>query len=295
MGVLDFFKNIFGKKTCAFCGGECGMLSRTKIKNDEFICNKCDDGCSRFIRKSRYTKEELQTHMDYIAHLDRVYTKTVVEGNIRPVRCPSDPDREGIEFIDEIGMFRVIDVSADRSGRYPVELIRYDQIAAWEPYLDESESEEDGKKEMVFGECGIELTLVGTDHDKDKTYGTMAHPYITEPIRICFTTDDDKKEDMLRAIRYTVRRLENIFGVHDDDRALIQIGMTDKEKRDLMAGVALAKAAFTAVKVAKNGEESLSDEEKAALENDLHAVDDAQTNGLAQYTRRADAVLSETP
>ena len=23
MGLGDFFKNIFGKKTCAFCGGEC--------------------------------------------------------------------------------------------------------------------------------------------------------------------------------------------------------------------------------------------------------------------------------
>ncbi len=37
MGLGDFFKNIFGKKTCAFCGGECGMLDRTKIKGDEYI------------------------------------------------------------------------------------------------------------------------------------------------------------------------------------------------------------------------------------------------------------------
>ena len=63
MGLGDFFKNIFGKKTCAFCGGECGMLSRTKIKGDEYICSKCDDMCSNFIRKSRFTKSELEGHM----------------------------------------------------------------------------------------------------------------------------------------------------------------------------------------------------------------------------------------
>ena len=37
MGLGDFFKNIFGKKTCAFCGGECGMLSRTKIKYENIF------------------------------------------------------------------------------------------------------------------------------------------------------------------------------------------------------------------------------------------------------------------
>ena len=60
MGLGDFFKNIFGKKTCAFCGGECGVMSRTKIKGDEYICSKCDDMCSNYIRKSRFTKPELE-------------------------------------------------------------------------------------------------------------------------------------------------------------------------------------------------------------------------------------------
>ena len=39
MGLGDFFKNIFGKKTCAFCGGECGMLNRTKIKQNGIKMN----------------------------------------------------------------------------------------------------------------------------------------------------------------------------------------------------------------------------------------------------------------
>ena len=33
MGLCDFFKNIFGKKACAFCGKEVGMMDRSKIKN----------------------------------------------------------------------------------------------------------------------------------------------------------------------------------------------------------------------------------------------------------------------
>ena len=30
MGIGDFFKNIFGKKICALCGKECGMMHRSK-------------------------------------------------------------------------------------------------------------------------------------------------------------------------------------------------------------------------------------------------------------------------
>ncbi|MBE7043519.1 MAG: hypothetical protein E7399_08565 [Ruminococcaceae bacterium] len=40
-------------------------------------------------------------------------------------------------------------------------------------------------------------------------------------------------------------------------------------------------------KVAKEGGE-ISDEKKMEIEKNMNAVDDAQTGGLAQYTRRAD-------
>ena len=52
MGLGDMFKKTFGKKECAFCGGECGMMNRTKIKGDEYICGKCDDMCSFYVRKA---------------------------------------------------------------------------------------------------------------------------------------------------------------------------------------------------------------------------------------------------
>lgn len=38
MGFFDFFKNMFKKQNCTFCGKECGVLGRDKIKGDEYIC-----------------------------------------------------------------------------------------------------------------------------------------------------------------------------------------------------------------------------------------------------------------
>ena len=82
MGLGDFFKNIFGKKTCAFCGGECGMLNRTKIKGDEYICGKCDDMCSFHIQKYRFTKDELRGHMEYMKRSDRIYKEVALAGEM---------------------------------------------------------------------------------------------------------------------------------------------------------------------------------------------------------------------
>ena len=43
-----------------------------------------------------------------------------------------------------------------------------------------------------------------------------------------------------------------------------------------------------AIKGAKNGAESITEEEKAKLKEHMNAIDDAATGGLAVYTRRAD-------
>ena len=146
MGFFDFFKNIFGKKTCAFCGGECGVLSRTKIKGDEFICSKCDDMCSFYIKKSRFTKDDLKGHMEYMKRSDQIYKEIALCGE-KSERFPSATSRQGIEFFDDIGMFRIIDGSKDNNERYPKEMFRYDQVSYYKPYINEVEKEtEDGKR-----------------------------------------------------------------------------------------------------------------------------------------------------
>ena len=109
MGFFDFFKNMFKKQTCAFCGGECGVMSRTKIKGDEYICSTCDDMCSRFIRKGRFTKDELLGHMEYMKRCDRIY-KEVIEPNDKSTIndiLPHPTKVEGIHFFDDYGMFRI--------------------------------------------------------------------------------------------------------------------------------------------------------------------------------------------
>jgi len=288
MGIGDFFKNIFGKKTCAFCGGECGMMSRTKIKGDEYICSKCDDMCSNFIRKSRFTKPELEGHMEYMKRLDRIY-KEVILPSIKKHECyPSATSRQGIEFFDDFGMFRVIDGSRDSKDRYPFELIRYDQVASYEPYIEESDPTEPGKPK-VFKEGGIKIRLVGgMDDISSMRKGLRAHPYIIEEIKVCFATNDREKEDLLKYAENAIHHFDYIFGVHDDEHALFSFGMNTKEKRDLKAAVAFTKTAFDAVKIAKNGGE-ITDEKKAEITENMHAIDDAQTGRLSVYTRAADA------
>ncbi len=288
MGLGDFFKNIFGKKTCAFCGGECGMMSRTKIKGDEYICSKCDDMCSNFIRKSRFTKDELAGHMEYMKRLDKIYNEVILP-NVQKHECyPSATQRQGIEFFDDFGMFRIMDGSRDHKDRYPTELIRYDQVASYEPYYEEAEPEEAGKPKL-FHEGGIIIRLVGALDDTTKMQkGLRAHPYITEEIKVCFATNDREKENYLKYAENAIWHFNHIFGVNDDQKGLFSFGMSTKEKRDLKAAVAFTKTAFDAVKVAKSGGE-MSEEKKAEIMENMHAIDDAQTGGLAVYTRAADA------
>jgi len=288
MGLGDFFKNIFGKKTCAFCGGECGMMSRTKIKGDEYICSKCDDMCSNFIRKSRFTKPELEGHMEYMKRSDRIY-KEVILPNVQKHECyPSATQRQGIEFFDDFGMFRIMDGSRDHKENYPKELFRYDQVASYEPYYEEAEPEEAGKPK-VFHEGGIIIRLVGALDDTTKMQkGLRAHPYITEEIKVCFATNDREKENYLKYAENAIWHFNHIFGVNDDSKGLFNFGMSKQEKRDLKAAVAFTKTAFDAVKVAKNGGE-ITDEKKAEIMENMNAIDDAQTGGLAVYTRAADA------
>ena len=288
MGLGDFFKNIFGKKTCAFCGGECGMLSRTKIKGDDYICSKCDDMCSFHIQKYRFTKDELAGHMEYMKRSDRIYKEVVLPNTQKHERYPSATQRQGIEFFDDFGMFRIIDGSKDNKENYPKELFRYDQVAGYEPYYEEAEPEEAGKPK-VFHEGGIIIKLVGALDDTTKMRkGLRAHPYITDEIKVCFATNDREKEDYLKYAENAIWHFDYIFGVNDNTKGLFSFGMTKEEKRDLKAAVAFTKTAFDAVKVAKNGGE-ISEEKKAEIMENMHAIDDAQTGGLSVYTRAADA------
>ena len=278
MGIGDFFKKRFGKQTCAFCGKEVGMLKRDKIKNDEFICSDCKRTCSRHIQVYRLTKDELLGHMEYMKRQGKLVES--MEG-LKERRVPS-AGRQGILFYDEAGMFRIYDV--DNDHRYAMEMIRYDQVAKYEPYLDEAEPDEPGK-EKIFGECGVKITLVGGMDDLSQMpKGLRAHPYITQEITVK-VNDRDKHIGELD-VNQIIGHFNHIFGVGDDTKGLFSFGPTTQQKREGAALKAMGSMFGAAIKAAKTGE--VPEDAAAKVADAMNKVDDAATSGLSKYTRLAD-------
>ena len=278
MGIGDFFKKTFGKQTCAFCGNEVGMMSRDKIKNDEYICSDCKRTCSRYIQVYRMTKDELLGHMEYMKRQGKLVES--MEG-LKERRVPS-AGRQGILFYDEAGMFRIYDM--DKDHRYAMEMIRYDQVAKYEPYLDEAEPDEPGQ-EKLFGECGVKLTLVGGADDLSQMpKGVRAHPYITQEITICVNSRE--KDIGMMDVNHIIGHFNYIFGVNDHTKGLFSFGPTTQQKREGAALKAMGGMFGAAIKAAKNGE--ISEDAAAKVSDAMNKVDDAATSGLAKYTRLAD-------
>lgn len=278
MGIGDFFKKRFGKQICAFCGQEVGMLKRDKIKNDEFICHDCRRTCSRYIQVYRYTKDELLGHMEYMKRQDKLVASME---SLKPFRVPS-AGRQGFIFYDEAGMFRIYDL--DKDNRHALEMIRYDQVASYEPYLEESEPEEVGKPKE-FGECGVRITLVGGMADLSQMpKGLRAHPYIDQEITVCVENEDRHRGEL--EVNQIIRKFNTIFGVYDDTKGLFNFGLTKQQKREGEALKAMSGMFGAAIKAAKTGE--VSEDAAAKVQDAMNKVDDAATTGLAKYTRLAD-------
>ena len=277
MGLGDFFKKTFGKQVCAFCGQEVGMMKRDKIKNDEFICHDCRRTCSRYIQVYRFTKDELLGHMEYMKRQGKLVES--MEG-LKERRVPS-AGRQGILFYDEAGMFRVYDM--DKDHRYAMEMIRYDQVAKYEPYLEEGEPDEPGK-EKVFGECGVKLTLVGGMDDLSQMpKGLRAHPDITQEITVK-VNDRDKHIGELD-VNQIIGHFNTIFH-SGTTKGLFSFGPTEQQKREREAMKAMGGMFKEAIKAAKTGE--VSEDAAAKLSDAMNKVDDAATTGLAKYSRLAD-------
>ena len=277
MGIGNWFKKTFGKQTCAFCGKEVGMMSRDKIKNDEFICSDCKRTCSRYIQVYRLTKDELLGHMEYMKRQGKLVES--MEG-LKERRVPS-AGRQGILFYDEAGMFRIFDM--DKDHRYALEMIRYDQVAQYEPYLDEAEPDEPGK-EKIFGECGVKLTLVGGADDLSQMpKGLRSHPYITQEITVK-VNDRDKHIGELD-VNQIIGHFNSIFD-KGDTKGLFSFGPTEQQKREGAALKAMGSMFGAAIKAAKTGE--VSADAMAQVQDAMNKVDDAATSGLAKYSRLAD-------
>lgn len=276
MGIGDWIKKTFGKQPCAFCGNEVGMLKRDKIKNKEFICSDCKCTCSRYIQVYRMTKDELLGNMEYMKRQDRLYREILG----KPTHVMGD--RMAIEFFDDAGMLRIREWNWD--DRYPKELIRYDQIASYEPFCNESEPSEPGKPK-TFDNCGVRITLVGNQTDTTTVQkGLRPHPYIEQELEV-EVSNRDKHAGMLE-VNQIIGHLNFIFGVHDDTKGLFDFGPSKQRQRELDAMKAMGGMFKEAIQAAKDGE--VSEEAQAKVQDAMNKVEDAATSGLARYSRLAD-------
>ncbi len=286
MGLGDFFKKTFGKQVCALCGKECGVMHRTKVQGGEYVCSECARECSKHVRISEFTLDEVKGHIEYMRRQEKLY-KECFE-NAKRETFPSPYDKQAISFADEIGMFAILDRD-NYENKVNHELFRYDQVLSYERYVEKQKAAEEGKPD-VFKESGVKIRLVGTrdhvEHDmKRSQMGLKVHPYIKREIKVVFHTRETDVDYTDNAVAH----FDFIFGVHDDEHGLFSFGMSKKEKRDLMGTVAGVKTIIEAAKIAKEGEEALTEEKKTRIQENMNAMQNAQTGGLAVYSRRADA------
>lgn len=282
---MGFFKNIFGKKVCALCGNECGVMSRTKIKNGDYICSSCGDLCSRYIRLSELTLEEIKGHIEYMKKQNRLFNEVYSkEGNKENI--PLTLKEEGIEFCDDLGMFRIKSKNYVGRGKMS-ELFRYDQVAGYEEYCEETPSSEPGKK-PEFNGGGLKIKLLSRNMnniDTENKKGLRPHPYIKQEIKVCFSKKN--RADAEEAHRAKCK-FDSIFGIHDSSKGLFEFGLSKEEKRQLQGAAGMINAFGTAFKAAAKGEETLTEEEREKMKAGMNAAEDAVTGGLATYSRRAD-------
>lgn len=203
---------LFSKEECAFCGNKAGFFSRKKLINNEgYVCKECEKKCSSLINVSHFTKTELKEHMEYMAKENKLYEEAFVPIDKKSKErfvCIST----GVEFADEIAMFRYISPEADK--KVFKELIRYDQIKDYEPYYKNNTSS-DGKK---YSEVGLTIRLNCSRPKFGEVAGSVTgqgnrsyHPYIHE-IQVPTARNVDSFSHV-----GLQDHLDKIFGVYEDN------------------------------------------------------------------------------
>ena len=286
--MMGFFSNLFAKQNCAVCGKECGTLHRSKLRDGQFLCDDCGDQCSKYIRLSELTLDEAKEHMAYMARMKRVFDEVFDKTEFRVNAYPSTPTQMGLVFCDELGMLYIDDRTGGR-GKMP-ELIRYDQIASYEEYLDETPSKEPGQKPTLNG-GGLKLKLVQPRGitEAETRRGLQPHPYIKQELVICFSKRDRREIGYAHIAR---QHLDHIFGVHDNETSMFGRRMSKAEERELKGQMGMISAMSAVASAAMKGGQ-LSEEEKARFVENINLANDAQTGGMAVYSRRADEAFAK--
>ena len=281
-------QNLFAKQNCAVCGKECGTMHRSKLRDGQFLCDDCGNKCSKYIRLSELTLDEAKEHMEYMARMKRVFDEVFNKTEFRVNEYPSTPTQMGLVFCDELGMLYIDDRTGGR-GKMP-ELIRYDQIASYEEYLDETPAKEPGQEPTLNG-GGLKLKLVQPRSitEAQTQRGMRPHPYIKQELVICFSKRDRREIGYAHIAR---QHLDHIFGVHDNETSLFGRRMSTAEERELKGQMGMIGAMGAVASAAMKGGQ-LSEQEKARFVENINLANDAQTGGMALYSRRADEAFAK--
>ena len=275
---MALFGKLFSKEACAFCGKEVGAMHRSKMKGGDFACNECAAKCSEFVRLSEMEKDTVEEHIHFMEKRSAIYDNQF-KGKAQDTFF-NNRRNYGLAFCDELGMVAIINF---KNKRQHTEVLRYDEIASYEPYYDKTT--QDGKE--VLKESGIILRVLPAGrmmNDSDKKKGLRQHSYITKDIKLCFRTDEKETDYADNAAAH----LDFIFGVNDSKRGLLQFGPTKEQKRQMTAGIEMAKLMGSAIKASASGEID-EDKLKEQFETAGNAADLANTGGLAKYSKAADA------
>ena len=279
---MGFFSNLFGKKECSFCHNQVGVLKRDALVNKTgFICKDCSKQCSALINLGRFTKEEIDEHIKYMQNQNKIYEQAFEPvANKERFVCVET----GVEFADEIAMFRYISPKANKKTYK--ELFRYDQIKSYEPYT-VANTNQDGKK---YSEVGVIIKLYNSLEacDKDQANNRSYHKYVSEIKVPRHKNVDDFSNDPL------MKYLDKLFGKYEDTSLVGGIKSslfgTNKEREQMKVASEGLKALGSLAKSKITGNDQDAQNAQNNLDNFKDDALDLATGNRASYSKTANAV-----
>lgn len=279
---------LFSKEECVCCGNKVGFFSRKRLVNKEgYICKDCEKKCSPLVNVGRFTKKDIEEHIKYMENQNKLFEEKfekIEKDKKQRFVCVET----GVEFADEIAMFRYVSPQANK--KVYKELFRYDQIKSYEPYMTSNTNSQNGKK---YSEVGIIIKLYNswTPDNKQFADNRSYHPYVEEiKVPRHRNVDDYNSDPMLDY-------LDKLFGKYED-RSLIGgikssfIGTNKQREQMKVAGEGLkALGSLAKSKISKNEEDKKKAKEKVdKLKEDAA---DLVTGNRASYTKIANAIENQ--
>lgn len=281
---------LFSKEPCVICGNKVGFLSRKRLVNKEgYICKECEKKCSEFINVGHFTKADIEEHIKYMEKQNKLY-KEAFELLDKSHKARFVSISTGVEFADEIAMFKVVSPKANK--KVYQELFRYDQINHYEPYFKENTNSNSDKK---YSEVGLTIHLNCSRRGFGEAEGSVTgagarnfHPYVKE-LRIPTARNvNDFSHVGLKDY------LDKLFGKYEDNSVVGSIKSsfvgTNKERAEMKVAAEGLKAlgSLAKSKMTKNEADSeKASENMEALKNDAL---DLATGNRASYTKIANEV-----